>query len=103
MNSGPGGTWKRGPLDWSSFLPVERVRIYYVDRTWHDGWDDAPLEGVAGVLLLHARGLRTWIAGHDEYCFPGSARTLLGEQVGEVNGPEWEALSAWMRAHGEGC
>lgn len=96
--SGPGGTWRARTCLASDFEP-ERVRVYYVDGTWVDSWD-GPAEGVAGVVV--SRGDRHhWTANADEYLAP-TGRSLLGAQLGEVDGQEWVDFWVWMRAHGEG-
>lgn len=98
--SGPGGTWRVGPASWSALLPVERVRVYYVDGSFVDGWE-GPASGVAGVVVGHPCGRYTWIANCDEYVSP-DGRSLLGEQIGEVNGERWARFNVWMRAHWAG-
>jgi hypothetical protein len=102
VNSGTDGQWRKGPTDWTGYLPVQATRIYYVDGFIHTtGWDDAPLFGVAGVLLLQGGRFKTWITGYDEYCIEGSGKTLLGGQIGEVDCAEWEVFYAAMIADGE--
>lgn len=100
MNSGPRGAWRKGPADWGNFAPIERVRVYYVDGTWIDGWVGARRDGVAGVCCYHAAGRKTWLTGFDEYLMLDEDRTLIGEQLGDVNCAEWETFRAWMVAHG---
>lgn len=98
-NSGIGDTWRKGPTDWSNYLPIIGWKIDYVDGaafTNKDGaWADAPGDieaSVASVTVYHVDNRSTWIGNFDEYMMRGEVATKLGKMMGETfSSPEWEA------------
>lgn len=108
MNSGPGGTWRKGrwaePKD-----PVIGWRVWfwrdgmmwavYGNKTWRGGEN-----GVLAACLYTDRGPdkpigRTFMMNVDEYPPPPGVggQSLIGVQVGDVNGNEWAEIVNQIR------
>ena len=105
MNSGPGGAWRRGSWDGLVRGPVLGWRAWLWDGALvtSSHWG-GPL-GVLAVCVYTDRGPdrpigRTFMAHVDEYPAPPGVEgePMLGEQVGEVGGPEWQRLYRLIRS-----
>jgi len=81
--SGKHGEWLTNQAAMETMLPVIGWKIWYTDRsTWCSDtskWDGAPSGGVQQVAYFHPGGLKTLSGGIDEYFYPGSTHTKLGE------------------------